>query len=100
MLISNSIALPGEIVMLEYEGVPIRAASGLHETCFEIAQSALSPGGRVLDIAAGAGAFTKRLLDAGFEVVANDIDHDAWALNSVQKFSFDLNQSLDSIPSP
>lgn len=82
--------------MHQYKGIPIRAPLGLHEACFEVVQSHVRPGARVLDIAAGAGAFPQRLLEAGYQVVANDIDQDAWCLNGVQKFALDLNHPVES----
>ena len=80
--------------MPNYKGIPIRAAPGLHEDCFEIVQSVLSPGARVLDIAAGAGAFATRLRDAGYDVHANDIDQDGWVIRDIPKSAIDLNLPL------
>ncbi len=81
--------------MLQYKGIPIRAALGLHEACYEMARGCLLPGARVLDIAAGAGAFPQRLLEGGYQVVANDIDQAAWCLSGVEKFCIDLNSPFD-----
>jgi cyclopropane fatty-acyl-phospholipid synthase-like methyltransferase len=86
----------GEELMLEYKGIEIRAAEGVHEKCLEIIQKALPFQAKVLDIAAGAGAFSMRLNDAGYDVTANDIDVDGWAASNIPKYTVDLNKELDS----
>jgi 2-polyprenyl-3-methyl-5-hydroxy-6-metoxy-1,4-benzoquinol methylase len=84
-----------KVIMPDYKGIVIRADEGLHEECFTLIKQYVPEGGRVLDIAAGAGAFSARLFDAGFEVTANDIDIDAWSAGDMRKFSVDLNKPFD-----
>jgi 2-polyprenyl-3-methyl-5-hydroxy-6-metoxy-1,4-benzoquinol methylase len=78
-----------------YKNIPIRAAEGLHEACFDIVKRQYPDGARVLDIAAGAGAFSMRLRDAGYEVVGNDIDDENWPAADIPKLKIDLNEPLD-----
>lgn len=55
----------------EYRGLKIRAASNLHLECFSIInQLGLGKGSKVLDLGAGEGAFSQRLLDNGYDVTA------------------------------
>jgi len=56
-----------------YKGIPIYAEPGTHEAIFEIF-SASVPRGRVLELGAGAGAFSRRLADSGYDVLSSDID--------------------------
>lgn len=82
--------------MPNYKGIAIRAAEGLHEDCFEIIKRYIPESARVLDIAAGEGAFSARLVDAGYEVTANDIDIASWRASGINKLSVDLNKPLDT----
>ena len=64
---------------------------GLHEAVAEKIARHVSAGGRVLDIAAGAGAFTRRLLDMGMSPLANDADPSRWGVGEVDLMNVDLN---------
>jgi SAM-dependent methyltransferase len=64
---------------------------GLHEAVAGEIARRVSPGGRVLDIAAGAGALTRRLMDMGFFPIANDADGSAWAVGEIELLNVDLN---------
>lgn len=55
-----------------YSGLRIYALPGLHDALGAAARSHLAPGGRLLDLAAGSGALSKRMLDLGFQVHATD----------------------------
>ena len=79
----------------EYKGLEIRAADGLHQDCFEMLRRVLPEGARVVDLAAGAGAFSQRLADTGYEVIANDIDDAPWRADGVPKIRLDLNENID-----
>jgi SAM-dependent methyltransferase len=83
-----------ERIEAAYKDIPIYAGPGLHEDCFEIINGNFKPGSRILDIAAGAGAFSARLKDAGYEVMANDIDEKIWKARNIYKTSYDLNKPL------
>ncbi|MDX2060267.1 MAG: class I SAM-dependent methyltransferase [Gemmatimonadales bacterium] len=51
-----------------YDGLPVQADRATHEFVVNWASSKLSPGARVLDVAAGRGALTKALVDRGLKV--------------------------------
>jgi 2-polyprenyl-3-methyl-5-hydroxy-6-metoxy-1,4-benzoquinol methylase len=53
--------------------LPVRALPGTHERLVETALRYVAPGARVLDLGAGSGALTERLLAANFRVTAADI---------------------------
>jgi 2-polyprenyl-3-methyl-5-hydroxy-6-metoxy-1,4-benzoquinol methylase len=78
----------------KYQGIPIHAAMGLHEKCMDIVRQSFCPGCSILDIAAGSGAFTQRLLNSGYEVQANDVDHTTWAVPALLPWKLDLNQDI------
>ena len=78
----------------QYRGMQIHAARGLHERCAEIVCKYIPRGSRTLDIAAGSGAFIQRLLDLGYQVQANDLDHVEWSVPGVRPMQIDLNQNI------
>lgn len=57
-----------------YEGIPMHAAPGVHEHALRLVKAKLHPKARVLDVGTGSGALSARLHDAGFDVVACDLD--------------------------
>ena len=52
----------------QYSGRPIQAEVETHQYALATAKRKLSAGARVLDVAAGHGALTKALVDAGFDL--------------------------------
>lgn len=56
-----------------YKGLRIYALPGLHEFVAARAAEVLPRGARVLDVAAGSGALSQRLLDQGYAVTAVDL---------------------------
>lgn len=68
------------------------ASKNTHAVVFEMLREALN-GGVVLDIPCGSGAFTKRLLDAGYEVIAADIASHP-AVPDEQFMQADMNKPL------
>lgn len=82
--------------MLNYKELEIRAAEGLHDDCFELIERHTPPRASVIDLAAGAGAFSARLADAGFDVSANDIDTKPWQPTHIPRLSLDLDEPLES----
>ena len=57
----------------EYRGLKIHAAPNLHSDCIALIRTlGLPNGAKVLDIGAGEGAFSQRLVDEGFKVSAVD----------------------------
>lgn len=77
----------------QYDGIEIRAASGIHEEAMELINKTLAPRNNsiVLDIAAGRGAFSKRLQDFGYTVEANEIESEAFLPTGIMCSTVDLN---------
>lgn len=51
-----------------YRGLRIQTHPEVHEASMAVLRSHLPPGTEVLDVAAGSGAFTQRVVDAGYRV--------------------------------
>jgi 2-polyprenyl-3-methyl-5-hydroxy-6-metoxy-1,4-benzoquinol methylase len=65
----------GTDVETAYRGIKIRAGSNLHQEVFQVIVGlGLPPGGAALDVGAGEGAFSSRLLDQGFRVTAIELE--------------------------
>ena len=62
-----------------YAGIEMHAAAGLHEYVGSLAAQELGHGARVLDLGAGSGALSARLLAAGYDVIAADLEVDEYA---------------------
>jgi SAM-dependent methyltransferase len=59
----------------EYRGLKILAITSLHEQCMSVIEALPLPkDAKVLDLGAGEGAFSQRLLDAGFQVCAAELE--------------------------
>ncbi len=58
----------------EYKGIPECALPGQHAAIFEHFREAIPPNSRVIDLASGRGAWPKRLMDAGYETVATELN--------------------------
>lgn len=58
----------------DFEGIPIHAAPGVHDFAALLATTHFPAGARVLDVGAGSGALSARLISRSFEVLATDID--------------------------
>jgi SAM-dependent methyltransferase len=68
---------------VEYRGLRIHAAPNLHDDCIALIKQISSlKGANVLDIGAGEGAFSQRLIDEGFEVQAVDFQEDRFRANA------------------
>ena len=66
----------------EYRGLKIHAIPSLHEKCMaQIEALGLPRSARALDLGAGEGAFTQRLIDAGLQVSAAELDPQRFRLN-------------------
>ena len=65
----------------------------MHEDAIALLLDYLRPPARILELGAGSGAFTKRLLDAGFDVEAADLDATGWPHEHVPLHVVDLNAS-------
>jgi SAM-dependent methyltransferase len=77
----------------EYRGLKIHAVPHLHEQCMTVVEQLNLPEqAKVLDLGAGEGAFTQRLLDAGLQVSAAELDSERFRLNVPCQ---NLNLNLD-----
>jgi len=74
-----------------YGGLTECASLGVHERCLELLKRHQAAGARVLDIAAGVGAFTQQLLDAGFRAAANDLHPELFEAKSTTLYTVDLD---------
>src|SRR5262249_227398 len=80
----------------EYRGLRINAASNLHAACFSIIQRVeLLTGTRALDLGAGEGAFSQRLIDNGFEVLAVERQAERFRADA-PCLHIDLNEDFDN----
>lgn len=67
----------------DYKGLPIRAASNLHEKCMSmIKELGLPDQAMVLDLGAGEGAFSKRLMDSSYRVIAVEREEGRYHCNA------------------
>lgn len=80
-----------------YKGIPIHAAKGVHEKIWSILAGAIAGGAKVADVGAGHGALSKRLQDAGFQVIAFDFDSSDWPVKEIPCYFCDVNQSMEGI---
>jgi 2-polyprenyl-3-methyl-5-hydroxy-6-metoxy-1,4-benzoquinol methylase len=77
-----------------YKSVPIHAADQVHEEAFNLVSGYVKSGEKVLDLGAGSGAFSLRLHDGGYAVVAADLDTSSWGVAEVHALEVDLNTSF------
>jgi len=77
-----------------YRGLAIHADQGLHSQMLALLEKHVAPGSRVLDVGAGSGAFSRRLQDHGYKVIATDIDPRAWRASSVPFLATDAAHGL------
>jgi 2-polyprenyl-3-methyl-5-hydroxy-6-metoxy-1,4-benzoquinol methylase len=83
-----------------YRGKLIHADTGLHDQVARAVQAVAPPGGSVLDVGAGAGAFSSRLADLAFDVVAVDANPAEFDCPGVPFFPLDLNtQAISDVVS-
>lgn len=82
----------GRASNVTYKGLAIHAWPGLHEYAFEQLRQHVPAGASVLELAAGSGAMSLRLSDAGYRVTATDYVPENFRLaDSIPFFSCDLN---------
>jgi len=82
------------LVEKEYQGLKVRAASNLHKECISIIDGLNLPGGAmVLDLGAGEGAFSRRLIDRKFDVRAVELLPSRFQL-PIPCYNLDLNSNF------
>ena len=79
-----------------YNGIPIHAGVGLHESASELCLATLPKNSTILELGSGSGAFTKRLIDLGFEVVSCDIDPIGFSAEN-NSIKVDLNEDFANL---
>lgn len=80
-----------------YQGLAVRAAPGLHHAAFELLAPHINGEMRVLDLAAGSGAFLARLRDAGVQTLeAVELDTEGFLLPGVAVQQVDLNDDFSA----
>lgn len=77
-----------------YRGMLIHADSMLHQQAERLLLQYISPGASVIDIGAGAGAFSQRARDLGYNVTALDIDEEKFTLNEIPFMKMDINEGI------
>jgi 2-polyprenyl-3-methyl-5-hydroxy-6-metoxy-1,4-benzoquinol methylase len=77
-----------------YKGIQIHADSGMHEQAAALVQKYLPAGCSVLDVGAGAGAFSQRMQDAGYAVTALDVDPDKWRPREIPFLKLDIDAGI------
>jgi SAM-dependent methyltransferase len=76
-----------------YKGLAAYALAGLHEHVVSVVAQHVPPPAAILDLAAGSGALSQRLLDRGYSVSASDYVADNFRL-SIPFRAADLNQDF------
>ena len=77
-----------------YKGILIHADSMLHGQAEQLLLRYVSRGVSVIDIGAGAGAFSQRMADLGYEVTALDIDNEKFIPSEVPFIEADINRGI------
>ena len=91
---SNNDNWPADGNESEYRGLKIHAIASLHEQCMaQIKALGLPRSAKVLDLGAGEGAFSQRLVDAGLQVNAAEMDPGRFRLD-VPCQNINLNQDF------
>lgn len=77
-----------------YKGMLIHADTGAHEQAAALFQQYVPGGACVLDVGAGAGAFSQRLVDIGYSVTALDIDPEKWLPRDIPFLRLDIDAGI------
>jgi len=77
-----------------YDGIQIHADTGVHEEAAELVKKIFPAGTTVLDVGAGAGAFSKRLTDLGYSVTALDVDPQKWIPKDIPFLILDIDKGI------
>lgn len=77
-----------------YKGILIHADTGVHNEAAAIFSKYVPHGSSVLDVGAGAGAFSQRLTDLNYKVTALDSDPDKWIPADIPFFKLDIDAGI------
>jgi 2-polyprenyl-3-methyl-5-hydroxy-6-metoxy-1,4-benzoquinol methylase len=77
-----------------YKGIQIHADTGVHEQAAELIKKYFPAGTTVLDVGAGAGAFSQRLADLGYSVTALDVDPQKWIPKDIPFLVLDIDKGI------
>ncbi len=77
-----------------YKGMLIHADTGVHQQALALFKRYVPAGSSVLDVGAGAGAFSERLADSGYKVTALDIDSDKWIPKHIPFVRLDVDRGI------
>src|SRR3990172_5387631 len=83
---------------LDYQGLQMHVPPGVHEGVLELLTEYLPAPARILDLGAGSGALTRRLLDTGYAVHAADMDLQGWSVVDVRVTQVDFNREVWDLP--
>jgi ribosomal protein L11 methylase PrmA len=78
-----------------YKGLLEHADPKLHEQLAYNVDKLIKKGGRLLDLGAGQGAMSERLLDLGYKVVAADSDPDNFMCDDATFHKIDFNKAQE-----
>lgn len=99
-LLSESLVMRNWLITTEkkelqyYKGILIHADLNLHDHAAALFQQYVQPNAEVLDVGAGAGAFSQRLVDLGYKVSALDTDPDKWLPRAIPFLRLDIDSGI------
>jgi 2-polyprenyl-3-methyl-5-hydroxy-6-metoxy-1,4-benzoquinol methylase len=77
-----------------YKGILIHADTNVHEQAANLLRIYVPKGKCVIDIGAGAGAFSQRLADIGYDISGLDIDEKKWIPTSIPFIKLDIDKGI------
>lgn len=80
-----------------YKGLLIKADRGLHEQIAKKIAEQIPIGSKILDLGAGEGALTSRLLDMGYYIVAADMNQEEFKCTEAEfhQINFDVKEDIE-----